>query len=106
MLVVADSPVGQSLYVAAAGGGARAMGIKAGAIAEGCSADLVVLDAADPALAEQNIDAVLDAAIFGPCRKPVSDVMVAGRWVVRGGHHAREDAVLDRYRKTLADLWR
>lgn len=106
VLVIADSPVGQSLYVAAAVGGARAMGATAGAIAEGCRADLVVLDAADPALAEQNIDAVLDAAIFGPCRKPVSDVMVAGRWVVRGGHHAREDAVLARYRRTLAELWR
>ena len=106
VLVIADSPVGQSLYAAAARGGARAMGVTAGAIAPGRRADLVVLDAADAALAGQDRDAVLDAAIFGPCRKPVRDVMVAGRWVVRGGHHAREDAVLDRYRRTLAELWR
>ena len=61
---------------------------------------------ADGSGAPESASAALDAAIFGPCRKPVSDVMVAGRWVVRGGHHAREDAVLDRYRKTLAELWR
>ena len=30
---------------------------------------------------------VLDAAIFGPCRRPVRDVMVGGRWIVRDGRH-------------------
>jgi hypothetical protein len=55
-------------------------------------------------LAEQGVDTVIDAAIFGPCRRPVRDVMVAGRWAVRGGHHEREDAVLGAYRKTIADL--
>jgi hypothetical protein len=30
--------------------------------------------------------------------------MVAGRWVVRVGHHEREDAVLGAYRRTIADL--
>ena len=49
---------------------------------------------------------MLDAAIFGPCRRPVRDVMVGGRWVVREGHHADESAVLGRYRKTMAALAR
>jgi formimidoylglutamate deiminase len=106
VLALADSPVGQSLYAAAALGGAQAMAVAAGAIAPGCRADLVVLDAADPALAEQGVAALLDAAIFGPCRRPVRDVMVAGRWAVRNGHHADEDAVLARYRKKVAALWR
>jgi formimidoylglutamate deiminase len=106
VLAIADSPVGESLYVAAAAGGARAIAVTAGAIAAGCRADLVVLDAEDPALAEQGIDTLIDAAIFGPCRRPVRDVMVAGRWLVRGGHHEREDAVLGAYRRTIADLQR
>ena len=76
------------------------------AIAPGCRADLVVLDATDPALAEHGIDTLLDAAVFGPCRKPVRDVMVGGRWVVRERHHADEDAVLARYRRTIAELSR
>jgi formimidoylglutamate deiminase len=106
VLAIADSPVAQSLYVAAARGGARATAIAAGAIAAGCRADLVVLDSADAALAEQGVDTMLDAATFGPCRKPVRDVMVGGRWVVRDGHHADEHAVLGRYRATMAKLWR
>ena len=104
MLAAGDAPVGRSLYVAAARGGAQAAGMAAGAIAPGCRADFVVLDAADPALAEQNVDTLLDAAIFGPSRKPVRDVMVGGRWVVRDGHHAEEESILRRYRSTIAEL--
>ena len=99
-------PVGQTLYAAAARGGAQALARPAGAIAPGARADFAVLDADDPALAEQPAAALLDAAIFGPCRRPVRDVMVAGRWVVRDGHHPQEDAVLGRYRTTLGRLSR
>jgi formimidoylglutamate deiminase len=67
-------------------------------------ADLVVLNGDDPALAEVPRDALLDAAIFGPCRRPVRDVMVAGRWQVRDGRHPREDAVFARFRRALATL--
>ena len=100
----ADAPVGQALYADAARGGARALGRPAGAVAEGCRADFVVLDANDPALAVQPVEAVLDAAIFGPCRNPVRDVMVAGRWVVREGRHLHEDTVFARYRECMARL--
>jgi formimidoylglutamate deiminase len=97
-------PVGHSLYAAAVAGGARALAQPIGTIAPGQRADLVVLDAADRALIEQGIDDVLDAAIFGPCRQPARDVMVAGRWVVRGGRHPRREAVLENYRTALARL--
>jgi formimidoylglutamate deiminase len=90
-------PVGQAMYAAAARGGAAAQGRQAGAIAPGCRADLVVLDVGDPALACQPVDALLDAAVFGPCRAPVRDVMTGGRWVVRDGHHPDEESVLARY---------
>jgi formimidoylglutamate deiminase len=99
-------PVGAALYTGAARGGAQALARKAGVIAPGERADFVVLDADDPALAGQPVAALLDAAIFGPCRRPVRAVMVAGRWVVRDGRHPREDAVLARYRTTLARLSR
>jgi formimidoylglutamate deiminase len=96
--------LGTSLWLRAAGGGARALAQKTGAIARGYRADLVVLDLDDPALAAQAPDATLDAAIFGPCRSPVRDVMSGGRWVVREGRHAREDEVFARYRTALAGL--
>jgi formimidoylglutamate deiminase len=106
VLAAAGAPVGRSLYVAAARGGARALARNAGTIAPGGRADFVALNLEDPALAAQGVDALLDAAIFGPCRQPVRDVMVAGRWVVRDGHHASEDDVFTRYRKTMAELSR
>jgi formimidoylglutamate deiminase len=96
--------VGQSLYANAARGGGSAVGRKPGIIAAGARADLVVLDPDDPAIADAPCDAILDAAIFGPCRRPVRDVMVAGRWRVREGRHPLEGEVFGRYRKSIAAL--
>jgi len=104
VLAQAESPVGHAMYAAAAHGGARAQGRPAGAIAPGCRADLVVLDVDDPALVCQPVEALLDAAVFGPCRAPVRDVMVGGRWVVRDGHHPGEESILARYKSCLARL--
>ncbi len=96
--------IGTSLWAAAARGGAQALAQPAGAIAVGRRADLVVLDTRDAALAELPRDDALDAAIFGPCRAPVRDVVAGGRFVVRDGRHPQEDAVLARYRATLARI--
>jgi formimidoylglutamate deiminase len=100
----AGGTVGRSLYTMAARGGATALGQATGAIATGSRADFAVLNGDDPALAEATRDTLVDAAIFGPCRRPVRDVMVAGRWAVRDGRHPREDAIFARYRKVLAEL--
>ena len=100
----AGATIGTSLWAAAARGGAQALAQPVGAIAVGRRADLVVLDARDPALAEQARDDVLDAAIFGPCCNPIRDVLARGRFVVRDGRHVAEDAVFARYRAALARL--
>lgn len=98
------TPVGQSLWRAAAAGGAQALALPTGRIAPGLRADLIVLDMDDPALGGQPVDCVLDAAIFGPCRHPVRDVMSGGCWIVRDGHHAREQDVLRRFRAALSRI--
>jgi formimidoylglutamate deiminase len=85
-------------------GGAQALAQPVGAIAVGRRADLVVLNGDDPALVEQPAQNVLDAAIFGPGRQVVRDVMVSGRWVIGEGHHADEEAILARYRQSLRRL--
>jgi formimidoylglutamate deiminase len=96
--------VGSMLWTRAAAGGAQALARNTGAIEAGKRADLIVLDSADTALAEQAPDDVLDAAIFGPARHPVRDVMVGGRWIVRAGRHLAEDEVLVRYRAALTRM--
>ncbi len=104
-VLAADArPVGQSLLEAALAGGAQALAQPIGAIAAAKRADFIVLDADDPALAGQPIDDVIDSAIFGPCRRPVRDVMVAGKWLVRDGRHVDGEAVLARYRRALAQI--
>lgn len=99
-----NQSVGAALYRAAATGGAQALGFAAGAITPGLRADLVVLDTEDPALVERSADRWLDAAIFGPARRPVRDVMVAGRWCVRDGRHPLAETTLRRYRTVLRKL--
>jgi formimidoylglutamate deiminase len=102
--ITADASVGAALYVAALEGGAQSLGQPVGRIAPGCRADFLVLDADEPALAEQERDNLFDAAIFGPCRRPVRHVMTAGTWRVRDGRHAFAAASLMRYRATLKRL--
>ncbi len=104
VLADGDVPVGRAIYSRAAAGGAQAVAQPIGAISPGRRADLVVLDGNHPALAELPADAWLEAAIFGPCARPVRDVMVSGRWVVRDGCHSREARVLARYRAAIAPL--
>jgi formimidoylglutamate deiminase len=98
------APLGETLWRAAARGGAQALGQPTGRLAPGMWADFIVLDMDDPALAGQPVERVLDAAMFGPCRRPVRDLASRGRFVVRDGHHAREQDVLRRYRAALARI--
>jgi formimidoylglutamate deiminase len=96
---------GLALFRAALAGGAQALTQPVGAIALGSRADLVVLDTDDPALVEQAPANLLDAAIFGPGKRLVRDVMVGGRWVIGEGHHADEEAILHRYRQTMRRMF-
>ena len=96
--------LGGELYRRAAAGGAQALAQPVGTLAVGQRADWVVLNTDDAALAEQTGDGWLDAAIFGPVRWPVRDVMVGGQWRVREGAHPQSAASLARYRTTLRRL--
>jgi formimidoylglutamate deiminase len=96
--------VGGRLYRAACVGGAQALAQPTGAIAPGRRADLVVLNADDPALAELKNEDLLDAAIFGPARSPVRHVMVGGVWQVRDGVHRLRADARAHYRNALKRL--
>jgi formimidoylglutamate deiminase len=95
---------GRALYEAAAHGGSAALGAPAAALAPGGPADVISLDAANPALLERRGDRVLDAWVFAARTSPVDCVWVGGRkWVEAGRHRAREPIVA-RYRRSLARL--
>jgi len=92
---------GRSLLEAALAGGARALGRPVGALEVGRRADLVVLDAGHPLLAQRRGDALLDAWIFSGNAPVVRHVVVGGRVVVRDGHHPEEEAAAAGYRDAL-----
>ncbi|HEY8566818.1 MAG TPA: formimidoylglutamate deiminase [Beijerinckiaceae bacterium] len=97
--------VGTALLARATAGGAQALALAGGALAPGQSADLVVLDTDHPSLVGRSGATAIDSWIFGSHgTSPVRDVMVGGAWVVRDGHHAREDEILDRFRRTMRRL--
>jgi len=86
----ADSHAGTRLWREAAQSGAVAIGRPAGVIATGRRADWIVLDAGHPTLAGAPLENSLDHLLFAGAAAAIRDVMVAGRWVVKDGHHAAE----------------
>jgi len=105
--VLAGTPgasTGRRLFDAATAGGAQALGVKAGTLAPGARADIVVLDQEHPALAHRENDAALDSWIFASAGNPVQDVYVAGRKVIEDGRHANEDTIAARFREALKKL--
>lgn len=96
--------VGTTLWLEAAAGGARALGRRMGAIAPGCRADLVVLDASHPDLASRSDDAIANALVFSGARAMVRDVMVGGKWVMRDQRHALAQRAEQDYRRAVAEL--
>ncbi|MCM8731230.1 formimidoylglutamate deiminase [Hephaestia sp. GCM10023244] len=93
---------GARLFGGALAGGAQALGVATG-LTVGAPADLVVLDADDPALIGRSSDALLDGWIFAS-RNAVQHVWRGGRQVVVDGRHVARDAVAARYRTTLTRL--
>jgi formimidoylglutamate deiminase len=98
---IAASP--EALYVDAARFGGRALGRAIGTITAGARADLVVLDAGDPALCG-DIATLLDRYIIAGGRRALRDVYVGGVRVVEAGRHHRREEIARRYRATLAKL--
>jgi formimidoylglutamate deiminase len=100
----ADASTGAALYARALAGGAQAAAQKVGAIAVGKRADLVVLDADHPALVGRSGDRLIDSWIFGGNDNPVTDVIVAGEWLVRAGHHVHEEQAAADYARVAKRL--
>lgn len=84
--------------------GCRALAWDGGGIRVGARADLVVLDAEHPVLAGRAEASVLDSWVFSGTENPVAHVMVGGAWVVRDGHHEREEGIRQAFAKVVRQL--
>ena len=95
---------GRTLYDAALAGGAQACGRKVGKLEVGCRADWVVLDNQSELLHGREDDTLVDTWLFAGNKNLVTDVYVAGRHVVRDGHHIDADAVASRFKRAMDEL--
>jgi formimidoylglutamate deiminase len=96
--------LGSLFWSRAVAGGSQALGQEIGGIAAGNFADLVVLDESHPGLLGRSGEVLLDSFVFASARGAVRDVLVAGRYVVRDGHHPEEDRIATAYRKAVESL--
>jgi formiminoglutamate deiminase len=99
-----SSRVGETLYLGAAHGGAKALARNAGQIETGLLADLVAIDSNAPSLCSLEEDQILDGLAFAAGGDIITDVWSAGRYVVRSGRHHARDSIVSDYRKTIAGL--
>lgn len=104
VLVVKGAGVGETLYLGAAAGGAKALGREAGSIEAGRIADLVAIDSAAPALCALKDEQLLDGLCFAASDNVVTDVWSAGRRVVSGGRHHARDAIVKTYKTAISAL--
>ncbi len=83
-----ESPASaQRLFNCSLGGGATAAGFVSWGLQTGARADLLVVDTSDASLLGLPEEHLLDALVFSSPSCPWRNVMVAGRWVVRGDRH-------------------
>ena len=75
-----DGSVARALLSIATHGGARALGVQAGAIEAGRWADFAALDLDAPELAGCDADTLLDAWVFGSGDRAIAATCVKGRW--------------------------
>ena len=99
-----ESHVGTRLWRDAAENGARALGQPVGRIAVGCRADWLVLDAQHPSMAGAPAEGALDRVLFAGAAQAIRDVMVGGRWVVKGGHHAADERLRADFGRIMVNL--
>lgn len=95
---------GASLLEQALRGGAQALALPVGAIAPGCRADFIALDAQHPDLTGRTADFTIDTWIFAAGRSLIKDVIAGGEHVVQHGQHKSRERINAAYRRTLSRL--
>ncbi len=95
---------GESLYRTALAGGAQALELPVGRIAEGCRADFLILDAGHADLAGRSENVVIDTWVFAAGRALIRDVIAGGRKVVANRRHVERERIDADFRRTMTRL--
>ncbi len=95
---------GRALFGAALTGGSQALGVPGSGIAVSAPADLISLNAADPAFIGRQGDDTLDAWIFAARHNAIDCVWRHGEQLVSGGRHHARDAIEHRFKAVMRKL--
>lgn len=85
VLTDANGSVARRLLASATAGGARSLGVRAGALEPGAWADFVAVDLEAPALAGWSAESLLEALVFGAGEEALAGTWVGGRRVHPAG---------------------
>jgi formimidoylglutamate deiminase len=96
----AEPSTAARLFERVQAGGAAAAGFARWGLHVGARADLLVVDASDPALRGLPAEYLLDGLLFTAPARPFARVMVAGRW--RALH---DEGIAARFDAAMQELW-
>jgi formimidoylglutamate deiminase len=95
----------ERLFGLVVSGGAAAAGASAWGLAVGARADALVADPQDAATLGVPSARWLDAMVFSSPVRPWRDVMVGGRWIIRGHRHPQAETIAREFSQAMAELW-
>jgi formimidoylglutamate deiminase len=102
---IGEQTLASRLFDCATVHGARALGVPAGELTGGLSADFFTVDLDDVSIAGNSGNDLLPLAVFSLGRSAIRDVMVNGRWVVRDQRHLLQEEIVSRFKDLHRKLW-
>jgi len=101
----AQSATAERLFARMAAGGAAAAGQQRWGLTVGARADALVINPSEQALLGVPQSRTLDAMVFSSPSQSFSDVMVAGKWVARGGMHSAQGSIANAFDDAMRAIW-
>jgi formimidoylglutamate deiminase len=102
---IGEQTLASRLFDCATVNGARALGVPAGELNAGSSADFLTVDLDDVSIAGSSGSDLLPLAVFSLSRSAIRDVMVNGRWVVRDQRHPLQEEIIAKFKELHRKLW-
>ena len=93
------------LFACATAAGAASLGAPGGILEVGRPADFFTVALDDPSIAGADADSLLSHVVFSAERTAVRDVAVAGKFVVRDGHHPLGEEIVHDFARLQRELW-
>ncbi len=102
---IGEQTLASRLFDCATVNGARALGVPAGELTKGLSADFFTVDLGDMSIAGNSCNDLLPLAVFSLNRSAIRDVVVNGRWVIRDQRHPLQEEIVCRFKEVHRKLW-